>query len=650
MKQCLASIAEYTNLTDTEIVVVANGAGEETRRFAKGLTEVGVPVEYLHYDKPIGATRALNEGIKVCRGEYIVLLNDDVILLPQSKNQWIDMMMAPFSNPKVAITGPLKTRSPATNCEFILFFCAMIRHTLFYEIGLLDECFNPGAGEDMDFAMKAKQKGYGIVQVPHDKLDGNINPKFWSGEFPIYHAAEGTVHSLEGVAEKWQETFARNFNILRERYGFKEKTAEFSIVIPTCSARNLQACVSSIVAATDLTNGEVVIVANGAEEDARYFAQTLGDPFRLVWFPERIGATRALNEGVRASRGEYIVFINDDAVILNNNPEAARLWLPTLIEPLRTKRFGVTGPLKGYASDVDRWFVMFFCAAVRRDMFDKVGLFDETFNPGGFEDMDFCFKVQDAGYQTIQVPKEGPLPNNGSLMIGNFPIFHQENHASWMTPEHFERCRAIIRERYGFAGIKIDWPCAQKPGELMALQKLLSARKIKKVLEIGVYRGGSAMFWAKMVAPHDGMVYAVDQRFDWGGFTELAHYYPRQVYDETPLAKHVTEIEGDSHDWAIIHRATEMAGQVDVLFIDGDHTYEGVRQDFEAYSPSVRPGGLIVFHDILDSDYHRSLGVFVSRLWEEIKGRFVHHEFFDPGEYPGCPGPSMGIGVLEVPS
>jgi hypothetical protein len=34
------------------------------------------------------------------------------------------------------------------------------------------------------------------------------------------------------------------------------------------------------------------------------------------------------------------------------------------------------------------------------------------------------------------------------------------------------------------------------------------------------------------------------------------------------------------------------------LFIDGDHTYEGVRRDFEMYSPLVRKGGIIAFHDI----------------------------------------------------
>jgi predicted O-methyltransferase YrrM len=53
------------------------------------------------------------------------------------------------------------------------------------------------------------------------------------------------------------------------------------------------------------------------------------------------------------------------------------------------------------------------------------------------------------------------------------------------------------------------------------------------------------------------------------------------------------------------------------LFIDGDHSYDGVRQDFEMYAPLVRPGGLVAMHDIntLAEDHH------VWRYWGEIKER-----------------------------
>jgi len=54
--------------------------------------------------------------------------------------------------------------------------------------------------------------------------------------------------------------------------------------------------------------------------------------------------------------------------------------------------------------------------------------------------------------------------------------------------------------------------------------------------------------------------------------------------------------------------------EIDFLFIDGDHTYNGVKQDYEMYGPLVRKGGIIAFHDI---GLNEEGGVY--NLWNEIK-------------------------------
>ena len=56
---------------------------------------------------------------------------------------------------------------------------------------------------------------------------------------------------------------------------------------------------------------------------------------------------------------------------------------------------------------------------------------------------------------------------------------------------------------------------------------------------------------------------------------------------------------------------------VDVLFIDADHTYAGVKRDYECYSPFVKRGGIIAFHDISQASEGKKLDVF--RFWREIK-------------------------------
>jgi len=82
---------------------------------------------------------------------------------------------------------------------------------------------------------------------------------------------------------------------------------------------------------------------------------------------------------------------------------------------------------------------------------------------------------------------------------------------------------------------------------------------------------------------------------------------------------------------------------IDFLFIDGDHTYEGVKQDFQMYSPLVKKGGLIAFHDINDTELHRSRNVYVAKLWYELKDdpRFEAIEFNSHLNW-------AGIGVLLV--
>ena len=84
-----------------------------------------------------------------------------------------------------------------------------------------------------------------------------------------------------------------------------------------------------------------------------------------------------------------------------------------------------------------------------------------------------------------------------------------------------------------------------------------------------------------------------------------------------------------------------LAGQpVDVLFIDGDHSYPGVKADYEMYSPLVAPGGLVCFHDICD---HPEMTMCkVRAFWQSLDG--------DKEEIVTYPRTWGGIGILRVPA
>ena len=88
--------------------------------------------------------------------------------------------------------------------------------------------------------------------------------------------------------------------------------------------------------------------------------------------------------------------------------------------------------------------------------------------------------------------------------------------------------------------------------------------------------------------------------------------------------------------------AAILAGrEIDLLFIDGDHTYEGVKKDFEMYSPLVGQGAIIAFHDIVV--HPPESGCEVSKFWREIKDNYESEEIVkDWGQ------DWAGIGVVYV--
>lgn len=191
LKPCVESIKTHTNLSNLEIIIIANGCTDNTREYCESLPE---PFRLIWSDEALGYTRATNLGIEKSLGEFVILLNNDIILLNQKHNLWIDMLLAPFSDPKVGISGPLMLHDNYADRRVMIFFCVMIRRELFRQIGFLDEIYSPGGGEDIDFCVRAEDMGWRQVIVPDDNLRFvNINV----GGFPIYHLGEGTFSNEE---------------------------------------------------------------------------------------------------------------------------------------------------------------------------------------------------------------------------------------------------------------------------------------------------------------------------------------------------------------------------------------------------------------------------------------------------------------------
>ncbi len=164
---------------------------------------------------------------------------------------------------------------------------------------------------------------------------------------------------------------------------------------------------------------------------------------------------------------------------------------------------------------------------------------------------------------------------------------------------------------------------AQSEWEFQQLLRILDdAPPPTRILEVGVYEGGTLWEWIDRC----DFVVAVDEAMR----NEQAY---RDHANERRTSLHL--ILGDSHDPKLIARVDEL-GPFDFIFIDADHTYEGVSGDWANYRPMLAPGGLVAFHDIAERP---SYGV--TQLWNEIKVGAPTIEIVESAKPFWC-----GIGVI----
>lgn len=182
----------------------------------------------------------------------------------------------------------------------------------------------------------------------------------------------------------------------------------------------------------------------------------------------------------------------------------------------------------------------------------------------------------------------------------------------------------------------------QNPVEIEKLYRTVCGHSPKRVLEIGTARGGTLYLWSRAAAD-GGTIVSVDlPKGEFGGAYPECRIPFYQSFERPGQELHL--VREDSHLPRTVKKVRELFGNqpIDFAFIDGDHTYDGVKADFLNYGPMVRPGGIIAFHDILP---HPDLAdIQVYRFWKEVRSKYNTKEFIGPERYKR----SIGIGLLLV--
>jgi len=186
-------------------------------------------------------------------------------------------------------------------------------------------------------------------------------------------------------------------------------------------------CIEAVYRHTNELPFELIIVDNNSQDGTRAYLEGLREilpNLRVILNPRNEGFARANNRGILEARGDYIVLLNNDAIV-------CRAWLSRLLSYLeQDPLIGMIGPVTNCAGNEQMISARYscleelecfaeqrlnafegqhfeietlamFCVVFRRRLIDEIGLLDERFGLGTFEDDDFCYRARLRGYKLM---------------------------------------------------------------------------------------------------------------------------------------------------------------------------------------------------------------------------------------------------------
>jgi GT2 family glycosyltransferase/Flp pilus assembly protein TadD len=318
--------------------------------------------------------------------------------------------------------------------NYIPVLCLMHRRACLEEVGLFDESLF--VHEDWDLWIRL-----GSV-YPFAHLARTTAEFSWrtDGTSMTSRDHEAFCRTTEIIYRKYFPYVAAHPKMLQaQRHHLAElkgrrpqTTYDCSIIIPVWNNAALtQQCLQALAEVTDGASYEVVVVDNGSTDGVETFLRNLGGDVQVIRNEQNLGFSKACNQGARAARGEFLVFLNNDTIPLTG-------WLSALVEEARahadvavvgSKLLFEDGTIQHAGVAFSReWFLPYHlyrggnahaacvsrrrelqcvtaaCMLVRRTVFEQAGGFDEGYR-NGFEDVDLCLKIKKLAWKIVYQPK-----------------------------------------------------------------------------------------------------------------------------------------------------------------------------------------------------------------------------------------------------
>lgn len=467
-RQCLEHLLPTLSANiPCEIIVIDNASTDETAAY---LAHVKEQILVLQNAENRGFAAACNQGAAAARGTMLLFLNNDTI--PQAG--WIEPLVSALDTGAADICGA-RLLYPDGRCQHagvafnnqglgyhifanfpgnappvmeqrymqaVTGACMLARAQLFQQLNGFDEAFRNGF-EDVDFCLRAGVLGQRILYVPESAIthygEQSSGRKDWD------------VPNMQLFFSRWQGRIRQDDSELYSRFNLTVSYEAdgrivvspahlpaplVSIIIPLFNqARLTTSCLAAIEDHTSRQLYELILVDNGSQDETAELLTAYVDRATILINSENLGFAAACNQGARAARGEYLLF-------LNNDTEVTPGWLEELLKPLQEDHslVAVGGKLLFPDQTIQHAGVIIVddrknhdplramhqyaslpanhapansprimqaltaaCLLVRRSAFEQAGGFDEGYW-NGYEDVDLCFTLGQLGGKLLYQP------------------------------------------------------------------------------------------------------------------------------------------------------------------------------------------------------------------------------------------------------
>lgn len=261
----------------------------------------------------------------------------------------------------------------------------------------------------------------------------------------------------------WVDICAKinNFLVSEKEYTFMENHLSSIVILTHNNLVLTQNCINSIRRFTAQGTYEIIVVDNNSADGTVEWLKSQND-IKTIFNTENAGFPKGCNQGIEIARGDSVLLLNNDTIVTPN-------WLQNLTTCLYSNdNIGAVGPLtnncalqqipvtyktfdelvefaEGFNhSDPQNWEerikLIGFCLLIKKPVMEKVGLLDERFSPGNFEDDDYSFRIRLAGYRLI-LCKDTFIHHMGSMTFITAKI---------PTGEVFQLNQRKFEEKWGF--------------------------------------------------------------------------------------------------------------------------------------------------------------------------------------------------------